>query len=430
MTQPSPLASGVRALLTCDSGAVVSGIVDFVLVQNRIVRLLSSVMQRVSWLATTVIVINGIRCFAGVYLVGGGDTVVVARRPNERRAMDRLKSLLPRQQFGELRIGWRPASMIQALAALTESPGADLRRTVRLARLLTRRYGVFHALRVVELLAYYRRYSELLTVRWFRLAVMSTHSNPHGIALNLVARRFDVPVVLITHGMPIRPLARLHYDVAIHECEASAQLYREAGCRMDHVVIKSRRADYVPMRASGASEGLTVGLFLSKDPAGGRVEECVHMLLEDPSVRRIVIRPHPVNLWRGLSRFVGSLREPRVILHAKGSLADDLQQCDVVLAGNSTVLLDAVLAGRAACYVRGLDHGPQDVQGFVRDGLVCEWTPSRRIDRAAIARFYQRSEWPDVLRRYADIDRGEHEMGAELRVAVDSVTSTGIRAVA
>lgn len=49
-----------------------------------------------------------------------------------------------------------------------------------------------------------------------------------------------------------------------------------------------------------------------------------------------------------------------------------LRGCDLVLGGNSTVLLDALVAGTPACYVRGLDHGPHDVQDFVRDGLVYE----------------------------------------------------------
>ena len=75
---------------------------------------------------------------------------------------------------------------------------------------------------------------------------MSSHSNPHGIALNLAAKQSGVPVVLITHGMPVRPIARLDYDLAIVEGEASRQVYEDAGCRMGYVVVKSRQCDHVP----------------------------------------------------------------------------------------------------------------------------------------------------------------------------------------
>jgi hypothetical protein len=99
---------------------------------------------------------------------------------------------------------------------------------VRLSRALSRRYGVFRALRAMELVAYYRRYTDPFASRSFQLAVMSSHSNPHGIALNLAGKQSGVPVILITHGMPIRPIAKLDYGLAIVECEAR---WRRGGCR-------------------------------------------------------------------------------------------------------------------------------------------------------------------------------------------------------
>ena len=428
MPQRWSLYCGIKALLTCDSSTVVSGIVGFVVSERRAVRVLAVAMERFGWLASAIILLNAIRCFAGVHLAGRGDTIVVARRPNERKAVEALKRTTPGAQYAELAIEWRLRPVLHALAALLDSPLRDARRTARLTRLLIRRYGVFRALRVVELIAFYRRYSQLLASRFFRVAVMSSHSNPHGIALNLVARRFEVPIVLVTHGMPILPIARLDYDVAIHECEASAQVYRDAGCRMGHVVIKSRRQDYLPMSVPVPS-GLTIGVFLSKDPVAARVVECVRALAQDASVRQVIVRPHPVNLWRGLERTMASLDDPRIGVQSSG-LACDLERCDAIVGGNSTVLLDAVVAGRPACYVSGLDHGPYDVQEFVQSGLVAEWRPSRPLDWGALARFYPRSGWSAVLRRYADVDCDEHQMAADVRAAIDAATATGIRAVA
>jgi hypothetical protein len=107
-----------------------------------------------------------------------------------------------------------------------------------------------------------------------------------------------------------------------------------------------------------------------------------------------------------------------------------LRHCDVAIAGNSTVLLDAVVAGRPGCYVRGFDHGPFDVQDFVKDGLIYEWSLPSPLDLAAIDAFYRRPIWPEILRRYADIDRSEDDVATAVRAALDAVTGRTIGAVA
>jgi hypothetical protein len=431
----SPLYGGIKGLLTCDSGDVVSGIVGFVVSQNRLVGLLSAVMEQasrtcLSWLATAVIVLNGLRCHVGVRLCGGGDTVIVARRPNERREIEHFRRLAGAQPFAELAIVWSPLPSLRALIMQARAGRRDWRRAARLARVLCRRHGVFQALRVVELIAYYRRFLNELSRRPWRAAVMSSHSNPHGIALHIAARRLGIPIVLMTHGMPVRPLARLDYDLAVHECEASWRIYEQAGCAMTHVVIKSRRQDYAPLSLPCAGATLTVGVFLSKDAVESTVMQCLHALLTDRAVARIIVRPHPVNLWRHLERCLASLGDARVGLHSGTALADDLRHCDVAIAGNSTVLLDAVVAGRPGCYVRGFDHGPFDVQDFVKDGLIYEWSLPSPLDLAAIDAFYRRPIWPEILRRYADIDRSEDDVATAVRAALDAVTGRTIGAVA
>ena len=288
---------------------------------------------------------------------------------------------------------------------------------------------MFHALRAVELVAYYRRYVQLLDSRQFALAVMSSHSNPHGIALNAAAGRFGIPVVLITHGMPVRPVARLDYELAILECEASRRVYVDAGCRMRHTVIKSRRPEYLPLPKQWPENWSRVAICLSKDPVADQVMACVRALTRDPSTQQVFIRPHPINLWQGLEAAVASLGDSRVTVQSSTRLRDDLRACDLVLGGNSTVLLDALIAGTPACYVRGLDHGPHDVQDFVRGGLVYELPQLPPIDAGAIARFYSRREWPAVLRRYAAVDVSPDDVERAVRFAVPRAASA-IRSVA
>jgi hypothetical protein len=423
---PSPAARGilqrgVKNLLLCDGGDVVAGIVSFVLTQRPSLRVAAGALVRVrgTLLADAILLLNGMRCFVGVHHSGDtGQAVTVARLSNEKRAIAALRQAVPEQRRSEFAFDYRPLSVVRALPELARTIPA-WRRIARISRHVSRRYDAFRAYRVVELLFYYERYVRLFAASRFRFAVMSSHSNPHGIALNLAARRLGVPVVLITHGMPVTPIAHLDYDLAIMECEASADVYRRAGCRLGRVIVKSRKRDYAPMVVQRSPDGgLRVGVFLSKDPVEGCFVSLVRALLRDSNVRRILVRPHPVNLWPGLAGCLTAMNDPRIRLSARNSILDDVRDCNVIMAGNSTVHADAVVAGRPACYVRGLDHAPYDVQSFVRDGLVYELERPDRFDQSAVDAFYAREQWRAALRRYADVDRSDEELGPIVAAAI------------
>jgi hypothetical protein len=420
------LLSGVKNILTCDGGDVVAGIVTFVLSQRWSLRLAAAVLHRAreTPVADAVMLLNGIRCFIGVHQTSSYcGAVTVARLENERRAIGEFMRLAPGQPWNELVFGWHPQLVLDALPDLIRTV-SKWRRIARISRVVGRRYDAFRAYRVIELLFYYQRYVRLLATHTFQMAVMSSHSNPHGIALNLAARRSGVPVVLITHGMPISPIARLDYDLAIMECEASADVYRRAGCRLGRVVIKSRKRDHLPMTACLSSRGpLTIGIFLSKDPAEDQLVRLIRTLLADETVKRILVRPHPVNLWPGLASCLAAADGRRICLSAGASIFDDLGECDVVIAGNSTVHVEAVIAGTPSCYLRGLDHAPYDVQSFVQDGLVYELQPSRRFDPSEVVHFYARREWPGILRRYANVDQDEGDVARVVTEAVNNLAA-------
>src|SRR5262249_1705506 len=161
-------------------------------------------------------------------------------------------------------------------------------------------------------------------------------------------------VVLITHGMPIRPVARLTCDLAVVHCEAARQTYLEEGCQFNCFLIHGRKQNYSAMLDLVRSP-LTVAIFLCKDVNEARLKPLVATLLRDPRLGGIKIRPHPKNLSTGLVKWVSSLNDSRVSLSTAVSLFDDVGSADVVLGGNSSALIDAVVGGRPAGFVAGLD---------------------------------------------------------------------------
>src|SRR5207302_1075445 len=139
-------------------------------------------------------------------------------------------------------LGFRFMPGLDGLRALSGTTLRHRRRIKRLIRLLLRRgLPYYRALRVIEMIGYYARYRSILAGSDIKLVVMSSHSNPHGIAVNIAARRCGIPVALITHGMPVRPVAKLHYDLVQVHCEDARMSYIDAGCKLGDVYIHGRR---------------------------------------------------------------------------------------------------------------------------------------------------------------------------------------------
>lgn len=396
------LYSGVKNMLRCDEAEVVHGIAAYVVSQHWSLRSLSNFLERTrnTPVPGFIGLIGWLRGFLSVRPGQRNDGAVwIARLSNERHAIQGMLPFTHGLHWTELKFHSRPdAATLRALAN-HRAP----HRIFKLVRRL-RRHDFFKVLRVIEFLAYYARYLEIFQNSRFNLAVMSSHSNPHGLAFNLAARKCGARVVLITHGMPIRPVARLAYDLAVVHCEFARRIYDEEGCRMDEVFTHGRLQDYAPMPRQ-LPERLNVGIFLCKDVNEKRLQTLVTRLLTEPTVSSIRIRPHPKNLWVGLEDWVAGHHEPRLGVSSSASVFDDVESVDVVLAGNSSVLIDAVTAGRPAGYVADLDHGPHDLHRFVECDLIYpmndEWNPD------SLLRFYQRSDWLNVLRLFANIDESE-----------------------
>ena len=437
---PYLLYRGIKSILRCDEAEVVSGIARYVISQRPILRLLSALIERTpnTFFPTAVALYGGLKSFLSVR---SGDrregAVWIAKLGKERQAIERmietLSPPLPAPGWTELKFHWRPdAAALSALVRIRDTSARtkarpyrrvpSWRRIVRITRLLRRRYEFFKVLRVVELTAFYMRYLAIFQQGRFCLAVTSNHSNPHGIAFNLAARKCVVPVVLITHGMPVRPVARLYYDLAVVHCQAARQTYREEGCAMVRVLVHSRWRNHLPMRAGRFPEQVTVGIFLCKDVNEEKLRFVVECLLINPRVARILVRPHPTNLWAGLDRWIALRSDPRVCKSASGSVFKDVERSDIVLAGNSSVLVEAVTAGRSCGYVPGLDHGSPDLHAFVAKGLIYRIDDWPGFDPDTLLRFYQRPQWSSVLRLFANVDEDEATVAEQLGQALGEVS--------
>jgi len=412
------LLSGIKNLLRCDEAEVVQGIARYVISQYRSLRVGSEFVERRknTPIPCVAAFLGAVTRFLEVPDAERRDGVVwVARLDNERRVIEKLVPLLPEFDWTELKFQRPPERA--AVLTLSGKLFPLRRRIFKLVRLLLRRkHEFFKVLRVVEMIGYYVRYLDIFQRGYYSLAVMSSHSNPHGIAFNLAARRCDVPTVLITHGMPVRPVAKLSYDLAVVHCKAARQIYSEDGCQINQAIIHGRRQNYAQMPKNQLAEFLTVGIFLCKDVNEEKLRDLVRQLLGNPRVAHILIRPHPKNLFVEFDAWLASLGDIRVQRSLSDSVFGDLDESDIVLGCNSSVLIEAVTAGRPGGYVSGLDFGSPDLHKLVAGELIYPVNTELSFDFDDMLRFYQRAEWLNILRLFANID--ENESSVEERIAV------------
>ena len=417
------LCQGIKSLLRCDDAVVVQEIARYVMSQYRSLQISTAVIERKKGtiIPDFIAFLSGVTRFLEVRPGTEKNNVVwVARYDNERRAIEKLQTLIPEVSWTELEFHRRPT--ISAISALVRQIVPNWRRFFKLARLLHRRHEFFKVFRVIELISYYIRYLEIFANSNFSLAVVSNHSNPHGIAFNLAAKRCGIPVILITHGMPIRPVAKLAYDVAVVHCQIAHRIYLEAGCKLDKVIVYGRRQNYVAMPEFPLSELLNIGIFLCKDVNETRLQTLTNNLLAHPRVAHILIRPHPKNLWLGFDSWLESLNSARVQKTSNVTVSHDLENLDIVFTGNSSVIVEAVTAGRPSVYVSNLDHGSPDLHEFVARGLIYQLNDEINFDPETILQFYLHSEWSNQLRFFANIDEDEVSIEAQIESAMREIT--------
>lgn len=411
------LCRGIKSLLRCDEAETVQEIARYVISKYRSLSVGAEFVERNrnNFIPLIAAFLGSLTRFLEVRNASqSGGAVWVAHLSNERRVIEPLSKSLSDLPWTEVKLRRHPDL---ATVSLLPTKILPLRRRIfKLTRqLLKRGHKFFKILRVIELLGYYARYLDIFQKGNFSFAVMSSHSNPHGIAFNLAARRCGIPTVLITHGLPIRPVARLRYDLAVLHCEFARQVYLTEDCQINQIIIQGRREHYAVMPARLPAT-ITIGIFLCKDVNEKRLDDLTKTLLADSRVMRILIRPHPKNLFVEIDAWLNSLGNSRVSRSLNESVIADLDESDVILGGNSSVLVEAVVAGRPSGYVRELDYATYDLHEFVARDLIYLVENAFEFDQ--MLTFYQKPEWVEVLKLYANIDEDEKVSAGRLKVAL------------
>ena len=412
------LLQGIRAQIDNDSTPRVRELVEYVLAERPAVRGLQRTLHalRGTPVPTWFALLNASRCYARMRTVGSaGGIFACARRDNEVRGVEWLRHQLGADvPWTEIRFDL--SAIGSTMAELPRQAPSFVRRASRFAKHLAEREEMFQVLRVLELMFYKERLGQLLDASDYRVAVMSSYSNPWGVALNLAATERDIPVLHVMHGTALDPVPRLHYAAAILNDQASRAVFERAGCRIGTTVVRSAAGDARGLRSAIPERGIIVGVLLSKEPAQREVIDLIRALLRRGDVAEVRVRPHPANLWTGVTAAVSAISARASVSTAPA--AEDYARCHVVIAGRSSVHLDALIAGVPSVCWDDIDQGRgAGALAFLDDGTVYR-APGRPGGFDFVREHYDATDWESRFRAHVNTGASEGEVRSEIRVLV------------
>jgi hypothetical protein len=276
---------------------------------------------------------------------------------------------------------------------------------------MLKQYELFIVLRAIQYLAYYDRFMQEINSRVTKGVIVFTDANPHGRALIQVAYAKEILLTFITHGAVNEPILPLRCECLYVLGKRSYERLLIPYSHFKHVVFQGHKHLKKNMRAIDFANPLVVGMFLSKSTQVSKVLKCISIVSNRYVCKKIMVRMHPNRPLSKAERMYLAKNE-LVLICGESKIEEDIESCDLIIAGNSTSHLDVLLQGRVSLYYRGLEESEYDRYGYVKEGLVLDWDENVPDD-------YVQEQYADIkintqLNYYLNIEKTREESNQEL----------------
>lgn len=280
---------------------------------------------------------------------------------------------------------------------------------------ILKRYDLFIALRSIQYLAYYDRFVFELDAQNTDAIIVFTDANPHGRALLHSAYKKNIKLCFVSHGEPIDPIFPIHCDIVYLFGERSLLRHQKNKSRFGRVLFHGHKNLFKRIREIDFEKNLAIGLFLSKSTRLEEVSKLSFLLKERFNGCSILIRRHPnMALSKTEERLL--LKNSAVYMSDSESIDSDIEKCDFVIAGDSTVHLDILLRGRPSLYYRNLEENPFDKYGYVEEGIILDWNMDIAPD--VINNFYQDLNTKNRISYFLDTEKDSFVSIREINEAI------------
>jgi hypothetical protein len=221
------------------------------------------------------------------------------------------------------------------------------------------------------------------------------------MGLAYAARSQNLPTVYIPHGHIPEGPPTLDFDLNLLDGPALRTVYEEMGPIQGAVVFKGAEGQYRPMNTTGLQDAgnLTLGIFMSLIVDWPRFARLLRGLQEHVQPKRILLRLHPNKVVRDPAT-QEALRGIPSLEVSEGTeiLLKDAEQCDLVVAGNTSCHLTLLKYGVPTVYLHGMDAVPHDFYRFIQHRIIPAIQEPDALSISAVRDFYEAPDWRERFR--------------------------------
>lgn len=222
--------------------------------------------------------------------------------------------------------------------------------------------------------------------------------SPHSAALLAISKEKQSNTVFLSNGLDSRPFFDEDVNVFMGGCPYNTAHLKEGNLNRDMLIlekslspIENKKIDFFPIK--------TVGIFLSGTVNFEKLKEILNVLNHSVSIEKILIRSHPNVYFKSSKKLLSDLSSKKVTT-SKDSLSDDIGQCDLIIAGNSSVHVDCLQAGVMTFFENDLDHEQDNLFNYESSGFLPPLSYNIEGWENELKRVYLSENWKDIARTY------------------------------
>ncbi|MDB5256724.1 MAG: hypothetical protein JWM14_1419 [Chitinophagaceae bacterium] len=217
--------------------------------------------------------------------------------------------------------------------------------------------------------------------------VFANDHSPTTRALLLAARQSNIPTVYIPHANVTDFFPPLAFDLSLLEGNRMKAVYERCGITDSHIeLIGSVKADRYLARKNNSSSVNRIGICTNQFDEISMVREVIAAITKLFPAITLQFRSHPSDQRDfGIAELFPQVRISNAF---RESAMDFILQEDMIIAGDSSIHLEAAYVNVLPCYYKfnQSDFLDNDYYGFVKAGLCFE-----QKDKNALLRFIEKN---------------------------------------
>lgn len=222
-------------------------------------------------------------------------------------------------------------------------------------------------------IGFYEAYVYHLKKHKPRCIVLTNDHNDDSRAMLFAAQALKIPTVYIQHATVSTAFPPLEFDLSLLEGRDALDKYRQCGTIFGKIeLIGMPKADKFLQFRNFKPKAETIGICSNLlDDYEGLKATITNLAVKFPELN-FIFRPHPNDL-RDYSFIEKTGLQVSLSNASEESAFAFLQKTDVIIAADSSILLEAVLLNISGIYFRfGPGNFQHDYYGYVEHGLVPE----------------------------------------------------------